>query len=74
MAIITAASLQVIQVSGGNLFQIAAQYLGDATQWDRIAQLNNVKNALGQYDPMITAPITLQIPPMAPPDTGVIGV
>jgi nucleoid-associated protein YgaU len=36
--------MQVIVVSGGNLFQIAAQYLGDATQWIRIAQLNGVSD------------------------------
>ena len=26
-----------LQVIGGNLFQIALEQLGDATQWDRIA-------------------------------------
>jgi nucleoid-associated protein YgaU len=36
--------MQVIVVSGGNLFQIAAQYLRDATQWIRIAQLNGVSD------------------------------
>jgi L-ascorbate metabolism protein UlaG (beta-lactamase superfamily) len=52
-----------IQVNGGNLFQIAAQYLGDATQWIRIAQLN------GLSDPMINAgptPVILLIPPVDP--------
>lgn len=51
--------MTTLQVNGGNLFQIAAQYLGDATQWIRIAQLN------GMSDPMLTAgptPITLLIP------------
>jgi hypothetical protein len=33
-----------ITVFSGNLFQIAAQYLGDATQWIRIAQLNNMSD------------------------------
>jgi nucleoid-associated protein YgaU len=36
--------MQVIVVSGGNLFQIAAQYLQDATQWIRIAQLNGISD------------------------------
>jgi nucleoid-associated protein YgaU len=36
--------MQVIVVSGGNLFQIAAQYLLDATQWIRIAQLNGISD------------------------------
>lgn len=50
-------TVQSIQVAGGNLFIIAAQYLGDATQWNRIAQLNGI------YDPMITGIVTLKIPP-----------
>jgi len=28
----------IITVAGGNLYQLALQYLGDATQWNRIAQ------------------------------------
>jgi nucleoid-associated protein YgaU len=46
-----------IQVGGGNLFQIAAQYLGDATQWNRIAALN------GLTDFIIVGTVTLQLPP-----------
>lgn len=45
-----------IQVAGGNLYQIAAQYLGDATQWNRIAALN------GLLDPMLTGNLTLLMP------------
>jgi nucleoid-associated protein YgaU len=45
-----------ITVSGGNLFQIAAQMLNDATQWNRIAKAN------GLTDPMIYGLITLVIP------------
>lgn len=48
--------MQNIMVSGGNLFQIAAQYLGDATQWNRIAALN------GLSDPMIYGLVSLRIP------------
>jgi nucleoid-associated protein YgaU len=51
-------TIQSIQVAGGNLFQIAAQYLGDATQWNRIARLN------GLWDPVITGIVTLKIPPV----------
>lgn len=36
------AAVQIITVAGGNLFQLAAQYLGDATQWNRIAALNGL--------------------------------
>jgi hypothetical protein len=46
----------VITVAGGNLFRIAAEQLADATQWIRIAELNNVS------DPMLTGVITLLIP------------
>lgn len=45
-----------INVNGGNLFQIASQYLGDATQWLRIAQLN------GLSDPQIYGLTSLLIP------------
>lgn len=54
--IITAATARTITVSGGNLFAIAAQYLGDATQWNRIAQLN------GLTDPMLVGTVTLRLP------------
>lgn len=49
-----------ITVAGGDLFQIAAQYLGDATQWVRIAQLNNLS------DPMLSGVAVLMIPNIDP--------
>jgi hypothetical protein len=52
--------MQTIQVAGGNLFRIAMTYLGDATQWVRIAQLN------GMSDPMLTGTVTLRIPNVDP--------
>jgi hypothetical protein len=48
--------MTTITVAGGNLFQIAAVQLGDATQWIRIAQLN------GLQDPMLSGLQTLLIP------------
>lgn len=30
-----------LSLASANLFQLAAQYLGDATQWNRIAALNS---------------------------------
>jgi nucleoid-associated protein YgaU len=48
--------MQTIQVAGGNLFRIALRYLGDATQWVRIAQLNGIA------DPMLSGTVTLRIP------------
>lgn len=52
--------MQTITVAGGNLFALAAQYLGDATQWIRIAQLNNLS------DPMLSGLVTLRIPDVNP--------
>jgi hypothetical protein len=45
-----------LTVAGGNLFQIASQQLGDATQWIRIAQLNGID------DPMLNGVVTVLIP------------
>ncbi len=52
--------MRIITVAGGNLFQIAAAELGDATQWLRIAQLN------GLSDPMLSGVTTLLIPDQDP--------
>jgi hypothetical protein len=46
---------KTITVSNANLFQLAAQYYGDATKWTAIAQAN------GLSDPMIEATINLRI-------------
>lgn len=43
-------------VVGGDLFRLALRYLGDATQWNRIAALN------GLDDPVLVGLITLQLP------------
>lgn len=56
--------MRTITVAGGNLFAIAAQQLGDATQWIRIAQLNNLS------DPMLVGVVSLVIPPADPGATG----
>ncbi len=52
--------MQTVTVAGGNLFQIAAQQLNDATQWIRIAQLNGLR------DPMLNGIVTLVIPDVDP--------
>ncbi len=49
-----------ITVAGGNLFRIAAEQLGDATQWIRIAQMNSIP------DPMLSGLVTLRIPNQDP--------
>ncbi|HEX4261010.1 MAG TPA: hypothetical protein VHY76_07900 [Acetobacteraceae bacterium] len=48
--------MRTITVAGGNLFQIAAQELADATQWLRIAQAN------GLSDPVLVGLVVLNIP------------
>jgi hypothetical protein len=48
--------MQTLRVAGGNLFRIAAEQLGDATQWIRIAQLNNIS------DPILSGLITIRLP------------
>lgn len=49
--------MRSITVVGGTLFRVAADELGDATQWIRIAQAN------GLSDPMLSGVVTLRIPP-----------
>ncbi|MCB8880416.1 hypothetical protein ACELLULO517_09245 [Acidisoma cellulosilytica] len=50
--------MTTITVAGGDLFHIAAARLGDATQWVRIAQLNNLK------DPVLDGVTLLMLPPV----------
>ncbi len=59
--------MQIIMVTGGNLFQIAGQYLGDATQWVRIAALNDIR------DPWLNGLVTLTLPDIDPSAGGGIG-
>jgi hypothetical protein len=59
--------MQVVTVTGGNLFQLAAVYLDDATQWVRIAALNNI------LDPFLQGVVTLNIPDVDPSAGGGIG-
>ena len=56
--------MRTIIVAGTNLFSVAAQELGDATQWYRIAALN------GFTDPMVFGLATLVIPSADPATTG----
>lgn len=48
--------MRTIQVAGGDLYRLAATYLGDATQWTRIAQAN------GLSDPVLAGVATLKLP------------
>ncbi len=59
--------MQVITVSSGTLFQVAAAYLQDATQWVRIAALNGIS------DPWLSGLVTLTLPDIDPSAGGGIG-
>ena len=48
--------MNTLVVVGGDLFRIALQQLGDATQWNRIAALN------GLSDPILQGLVTLILP------------
>ena len=48
--------MQTITLTGGNLFDVANRFLGDATQWTRIAALNGID------DPWLNGITTLTIP------------
>ncbi len=52
--------MKIFVVTGGDLFRIALQQLGDATQWNRIAALNNLR------DPVLEGLVTLTIPAIDP--------
>ena len=45
-----------LTIAGGDLFRIALQQLGDATQWNRIAALNDL------HDPIVRGLVRLMIP------------
>jgi hypothetical protein len=50
--------IQTILVQPGTtLFQVAAAYFGDATQWSRIASVNNIQDPF-----FFDAPTTLNLP------------
>jgi hypothetical protein len=52
--------MKTIVVVGDNLFRVAAAQLADATQWIRIAELNNFS------DPILIGVTTLLIPDTDP--------
>jgi len=57
-------NLRTVNVSGGNLWAVAARELNDATQASRIAVLN------GLTDPMLSGQVTLTLPPLDASQTG----
>ena len=63
-----------LTVTGGNLYQLALQELGDATQFTRIMQANAGSNGGPPLDPFLTGLVTLKIPSVNPALTGGIFV
>ena len=59
---------KTVWASGTNLFAVAAQQLGDASQWYRIAEVN------GLTDPWILAPVQLNIPQPGTSNGGILGL
>ncbi len=59
--------MRTLVTVGGNLFNIAASQLGDATQWVRIAALNNLS------DPFLQGVVTITLPEIDPTAGGGIG-
>lgn len=68
--ILAAKTARVVTVPPGNLFEVAAIYLNDGTQWNRIAKLN------GMLDPFFDVVTTLSLPPVdsAAGNGGILGV
>jgi hypothetical protein len=54
--------MRTLTTAGGDLFRLAAEQLGDALQWIRIAQLNHIS------DPMLSGLQTLRLPDPAAGD------
>ena len=48
--------MQRLTVASRTLFDVAAEYLGDATLWTQIAALNGI------HDPWLQGLVTLEIP------------
>lgn len=58
--VLSAAAARVVTVSNTTLYDVAAEHLGSAVQWTRIARLN------GLLDPWIVGPVTLKLPDYDP--------
>jgi nucleoid-associated protein YgaU len=56
--------MRSLTTAGGTLFHVAASELDDATQWNRIAQANNLS------DPVLSGIVTLIIPDRDPQGGG----
>ena len=52
----TANGVKTVTLSGGNLYQVASDQYGDATQWESLATVNGID------DPQLTGINTIQVP------------
>jgi hypothetical protein len=62
--------MKTVDVTGGDLFHLALKYLGDASQWNRIVQVNRTTAGGPPMDPFLLGITTLKIPPINPAATG----
>jgi hypothetical protein len=63
--------MKQIKVAGGDCYHLALQYLGDATQFNRIIQANpNNPPGGAPMDPVLTGLVTLNVPAVNPQLTG----
>jgi hypothetical protein len=60
--------MRTVSVTGVTLFDVAATYLGDATQWNRIAALHGIS------DPWLTGLTVLLLPDPDPSAGGGVGI
>ena len=62
--------MRTVTVTGGDLYRLALQKLGDATQWNRIVQANLNPAGGPPLDPVLTGIDTLNMPSVNPDATG----
>lgn len=62
--------MRQVTVTGGDLFRLALQYLGDAQQWNRIVQANLSPAGGPPMDVVLTGINTLNMPSVNPDATG----
>jgi hypothetical protein len=62
--------MKTVSVTGGNLYQLALKYLGDATQFVRIVQANANPAGGPPLDPFLSGLVSLKIPSVNPQATG----
>jgi hypothetical protein len=62
--------MKTVTVTGGDLYRLALQNLGDATQFNRIIQANLNPAGGPPIDVVLTGIVTLNMPSVNPDATG----